>query len=724
MASIDHFPYHDSPDSRPEFDYEAVPHGWDKLCACEKRREHRRELSYVQIQNAAKSLCRICEAFEKAILAVVDGSLPGLFRGARDEAERATILEKLVFSPYAYPGGRSRFDGREHHMRLGVMDKWLDIELFRDAEEQSDFQVSGYGFLEQPRYGPTTDSDRGFRRAQQWLRQCLEHHSCKSSSTVRYPKRLIDVRNDQVRLFECNRIGIPQEPYVCLSHRWGGPENKRLISTVRSVHSHMQEIPWDNLPKTFQDAVIICRRMSVSYLWIDSLCILQEFDGMTDEEAQKTRTDFAQENSAMASIYRDSYFTISATMSTSMASGIFSKKPFNSHRIRVTDDSGKDAFFRIREHITHSTTPTDLETRGWALQENILPSRVLAFGPFDLTWRCKESHTCECGDTTTPRKTETTSYSQRQNLAIQARLPLERGERTHEWWALLIGLYTGRNLTNEQDKLPALSGLAQVYHEATNDTYLAGLWKASLPHSLCWFNTGGYRDSSTSAILNLGRRPRDFRAPSWSWASIDTQDGAKCGFWWSTVKVINLLRKLRSHETHAVCTIYGANCQPKAEDVFGEVRDGFIEIGTTLISATIHTEIAPSRGTCRDDLLTWTLSNVEDGTHVEFCLPDCAPEDDGLKDGDAVHCAPMIEHLSVSGSKRGCIVLKRLHGQTYRRVGFCVLQKKNPGLDEDEYWEKRWHALPPDATHPVWADNVPKYALEYNSDTEVLITVV
>lgn len=161
MASIDHFPDHDSPLLRTGSG--EVPIGdWDKKFACEKRKRYARALSYAQIQNAAKSLCRICDTFEKVIVAVVDGYLPGLFQGPRDEAERATILDKLVVGPD--PGLSITTCSHEHIMRIGVMDKWLDVELFRDAEEQSDFRVSGIGFPQQLRYGPATDSERGFRR--------------------------------------------------------------------------------------------------------------------------------------------------------------------------------------------------------------------------------------------------------------------------------------------------------------------------------------------------------------------------------------------------------------------------------------------------------------------------------------------------------------------------------------------------------------------------------
>lgn len=231
MASIDQFPDHDSPRFRTGFRDEWI-HDWDKKCACEKRKRHDRALSYAQIQNAAKNLCRICDAFEKVILAVVDGYLPGLFQGPRDEAERATILDKLVVRPG--PGLSITTCSHEHIMRIGVMDKWLDVKLFRDAEEQSDFRVSGIGFPQQLRYGPATDSERGFRRAQQWLRQCLEHHSCQELGPVCYPKRLLDLRRDQIRLFETG-INDFKEPYVCLSHRWGGSQHKRLIRTVISA---------------------------------------------------------------------------------------------------------------------------------------------------------------------------------------------------------------------------------------------------------------------------------------------------------------------------------------------------------------------------------------------------------------------------------------------------------------------------------------------------------
>ena len=68
-------------------------------------------------------------------------------------------------------------------------------------------------------------------------------------------------------------------------------------------------------------------------------------------------------------------------------------------------------------------------------------------------------------------------------------------------------------MTNEDDKLPALSGLAAEYQKHWNDQYLAGIWQRQLWRQLQW-----YVVPSRNCIP---RRPSKYRAPSWSWASTD-----------------------------------------------------------------------------------------------------------------------------------------------------------------------------------------------------------
>jgi hypothetical protein len=64
------------------------------------------------------------------------------------------------------------------------------------------------------------------------------------------------------------------------------------------------------LPRTFQDAVLVTRRLGVKYLWIDSLCIIQD-----DVE------DWQTESGKMADIYSDAYLVIGANRSADCNGG-------------------------------------------------------------------------------------------------------------------------------------------------------------------------------------------------------------------------------------------------------------------------------------------------------------------------------------------------------------------------------------------------------------------
>lgn len=72
-------------------------------------------------------------------------------------------------------------------------------------------------------------------------------------------------------------------------------------------------------------------------------------------------------------------------------------------------------------------------------------------------------------------------------------------------------VYTQRSITHALDKLPALQGLAEIYRRVTNDDYFYGLWKLDIYMGLLWH--GGHGE--------LTRYQRHYRAPSWSWASLD-----------------------------------------------------------------------------------------------------------------------------------------------------------------------------------------------------------
>lgn len=77
-------------------------------------------------------------------------------------------------------------------------------------------------------------------------------------------------------------------------------------------------------------------------------------------------------------------------------------------------------------------------------------------------------------------------------------------------WREIVRYYSKTHLTHSADKLPALSGVARRQHEATGDEYLAGMWRKGLMRQLGWMPR------------SKNKRP-DWRAPTWSWASIDAE---------------------------------------------------------------------------------------------------------------------------------------------------------------------------------------------------------
>lgn len=85
-----------------------------------------------------------------------------------------------------------------------------------------------------------------------------------------------------------------------------------------------------------------------------------------------------------------------------------------------------------------------------------------------------------------------------------------KGRNIQEAWYQIIDDYSESQLTLQEDKLPALSGMASRFHAITKDDYLAGHWRIDLERSLFWEGLG------PNAF-----RVKPYRAPTWSWASID-----------------------------------------------------------------------------------------------------------------------------------------------------------------------------------------------------------
>ncbi|KAF2662188.1 HET-domain-containing protein [Lophiostoma macrostomum CBS 122681] len=350
-------------------------------------------------------------------------------------------------------------------------------------------------------------SDDTFDFARRCIQDCItnpKHAACKGSakSSSTTPRRLLDVGRVGAPIRLIDTMGRAFE-YVCLSHCWGSPSTHTLTATKSNWRRLASNISFEMFPPLFQDAVVITRQLGLRYLWIDSLCIIQDSVRDWDTESLK-----------MSGIYEHAYVTISATNSSDSNTRCLIDRR-KAVIIPYSNTTGKEFAIRARKVQQHHPSVEageparprgPLTTRAWVLQEHVLSTRILHYTATELLFECKTSYCCECLPT---RRL----YSTTPSLIPKAILKREKSNQgIWDVWQRLVEEYSRRTLTVTTDKLPAISGIASKIQEATQSAFIAGLWKDNLASDLLW---------SSTSIGGQICAPATFRAPSFSWASID-----------------------------------------------------------------------------------------------------------------------------------------------------------------------------------------------------------
>jgi hypothetical protein len=152
-----------------------------------------------------------------------------------------------------------------------------------------------------------------------------------------------------------------------------------------------------------------------------------------------------------------------------------------------------------------------LRTRGWILQESILSPRKLLFGKDQMHWECQE-HAWDENDTLFVHNPFNNSRPMDlPKLLTDMTQSYKSIFNQYNSWYLLVSKYSRRHLTFKEDKFPAIQGLASLIQRYLGCHYAAGLWEEDLPYGLLWSSHG---QTSTHASSS--------RAPTWSWASLDS----------------------------------------------------------------------------------------------------------------------------------------------------------------------------------------------------------
>ena len=297
-------------------------------------------------------------------------------------------------------------------------------------------------------------------------------------------------------------------PYAALSYCWGGPQPVTL--TTLTINDMLDGIATSTLPQTIQDAVTVTRKLGLQYLWIDALCIIQ--DSASDKDAEVTPMDRA---------YKNAQVTISAASAERCQDGFLATRSLrgdfsplsNFSSIPFACPNGRTGTVSLRESVLCYTSAEPLNGRAWALQERILSPRALIYGCWQMYWQCQSQQNCDGGSMDyiccNVARLSVLNSLLIQHTGLRGNISKETENALWTGWGDLVCEYTRRGLTIPSDKLPALSGIATRYQEATNDTYCAGIWKASLLKGLKWHVAEPEND-----------RPSIYLAPTWSWASV------------------------------------------------------------------------------------------------------------------------------------------------------------------------------------------------------------
>ncbi|TXB96191.1 hypothetical protein FocTR4_00016303 [Fusarium oxysporum f. sp. cubense] len=261
------------------------------------------------------------------------------------------------------------------------------------------------------------------------------------------------------------------------------------------ISSDLQRIGWTHVAKLTQTVEIVSQ-MGLKYIWIDSLCIIQD-----------SLADWTQEAKDMKRVYEHAIFNLcSATASDSSGNSFVARRAYllKPQRLRI---HGEVFQFVCDDLLQDDITYCTLRSRAWVYQEWYLSKRSLILGSHQLWWHCKEQLACEIWPLGTPKANRGMWWREVQMLKESA----PAGDsNSMDAWSQRVEAYMRTKLTRETDRMVAFSGIVQSFGQSWQLTqdYLAGLWRCHLPAALLWKVTSSAQRSTT------------YTAASWSWASL------------------------------------------------------------------------------------------------------------------------------------------------------------------------------------------------------------
>ncbi|KAL7943716.1 HET domain-containing protein [Trichoderma barbatum] len=519
-------------------------------------------------------------------------------------AERQELMLDLGF---VTTGGSSASQClRIGHLSAGELPAhaW-GIESFLKTEipspwRQPWFPDRGLTVFERTVPSGNTASEEAFKKATTWFRECNDTHGdCSAGEIPEMPDRVLDIAaEDTTSGVKLVRTNGTRARYACLSHRWGKETSQ---ATKQNVDALCGEVPWDYLSPTYQDSITFLRKFSkwhqeqygeeIRYIWIDSLCIIQD-----------SKSDWKKHSLKMSDIYSNSSITLVESHELHTEKRLF-QESFSRRRskhVSIQDAEGIDRELHYRHTIYHPAfmvNDDDIPVwkRAWVFQERLLSRRLLIFGPDELSWQCASHHKCECG----LDELETQTNKLMKDWGGDIHLPLHSAssrrdmqqtlgnnpshKQLRQAWRLVVESYSRLDYTFRSDTLFAIAGLAKNFNARLGGKeYFAGIWYDKLEQG----EEGSDWEPQAETALDLLWRLAYFKDAqrdnlpepavpiSWSWAYPECE------------VIYPFLNDEVINQYSLVASIGGAMNVPKLPDDHEEPRDW--------VKDDMYTEVPPS----------------------------------------------------------------------------------------------------------------------------------
>lgn len=351
-----------------------------------------------------------------------------------------------------------------------------------------------------------------------WIESCEDWHRCvcwrKNNSrrdgpvTIKFPIipfiRLLDLKDDCLI-----QTSIPPV-FVALSYVWG---NAQIFKLVKETLPNLLQPgslakSYELFPKSIQDAVTLTRLLNHRYVWIDSLCIIQDDD--SDKGAQVQLMD---------TIFTRASLTITAASGRDANAGLpgIDKGSRNiiQHTAVYSDELSLLSLMRGCDDVVDTST---WNGRCWTYQERLLSRRSMIFTNDTVYFECGEDIWSEDFNMlrsdvymSASLQTITPSRGEEPPTLIhghQNRLGIFKGD-----YLRMVAEYTLRDMTFPADRISGFEGILNVFRKPYGPVFVWGMWSEEmLAHSLLW------QPEQLLDRVPIDEKSKQPMYPSWSWA--------------------------------------------------------------------------------------------------------------------------------------------------------------------------------------------------------------